>query len=118
VHQETDLIIQFPQLIDPNSKCIINNNNNPNNYSFHYTSISAPIHLFPSIDLSIYNQRGVVAIFSQKDNAPNTSTFREVKSQDLEMKNKKSQSPTSSTNRYRTFNGTNNYKNCKSFTML
>jgi hypothetical protein len=46
------------------------NNNNPNNYSFHYTSISAPIHLFPSIDLSIYNQRGVVAIFSQKDNAP------------------------------------------------
>jgi hypothetical protein len=34
------------------------------------------------------------------------------------MKNKKSQSPTSSTNHYRTFNGANNYKNCKSFTML
>ncbi len=70
VHQETDLIIQFPQSIDPNCKCIINNNNNPNNYSFHCTSISEPIHLFPSIDLSIYTQRGVVAIFSQKDNAP------------------------------------------------
>jgi hypothetical protein len=70
VHQETDLIIQYPQSIDPNCKCIINNTNNPNNYSFHSTFISAPLHHFLSIDLSIYTQRGVVAIFSQKDNAP------------------------------------------------
>ncbi len=53
-----------------------------------------------------------------KGQCPNTSTFREVKFQDLEMKNKKRQSPTSSTNHYRIFNGANNYKNCKSFTML